>query len=85
MPVRLSPRACHWLMVDAQPVRDYFASNAAYWIEEFQLDGLRLDATQAIHDRSSRHIIADIACRASREAVSSAARPVAPRSGSRSS
>ena len=49
---------------DAQPVRDYFASNAAYWIDEFQLDGLRLDATQAIHDRSSRHIIADLACRA---------------------
>ena len=49
---------------DAQPVRDYFASNAAYWIDEFQLDGLRLDATQAIHDRSPRHIIADIACRA---------------------
>jgi maltooligosyltrehalose trehalohydrolase len=50
--------------LDAGPVRDYFASNAAYWIEEFKLDGLRLDATQTIHDRSPRHIIAEIGCRA---------------------
>ena len=49
---------------DARPVRDYFASNAAYWIDEFHLDGLRLDATQTIHDRSGRHIIGEIGCRA---------------------
>jgi maltooligosyltrehalose trehalohydrolase len=49
---------------DSGPVRDYFASNAAYWIEEFMLDGLRLDATQTIHDRSPRHIITEIGCRA---------------------
>ena len=49
---------------DAAPVRDYFASNAAYWIDEFKLDGLRLDATQTIYDRSARHVIADIGCRA---------------------
>ena len=49
---------------DARPVRDYFASNAAYWIDEFHLDGLRLDATQTIHDRSARHIIGEIGCRA---------------------
>ena len=49
---------------DSREVREYFAGNAAYWIEEFQLDGLRLDATQTIHDRSARHIIAEIGCRA---------------------
>ncbi len=49
---------------DARPVRDYFASNAAYWIDEFHLDGLRLDATQTIHDRSKRHIIPELGCRA---------------------
>src|SRR5262249_44565849 len=27
----------------AGPVREFFASNAAYWIDEFHLDGLRLD------------------------------------------
>ncbi|WP_020562666.1 malto-oligosyltrehalose trehalohydrolase [Methylosarcina fibrata] len=43
------------------PVRDYVLANAAYWIEEFHLDGLRLDATQQIFDSSPRHIIAAIA------------------------
>jgi maltooligosyltrehalose trehalohydrolase len=45
---------------DAQPVRDFVTANAAYWIEEFHLDGLRLDATQNIYDESPRHILADI-------------------------
>ena len=48
----------------AGPVREYFSSNAAYWIDEFRLDGLRLDATQSIHDRSEEHVIALIARRA---------------------
>ena len=33
---------------DAGPVREYFTANAGYWIDEFHLDGLRLDATQQI-------------------------------------
>jgi maltooligosyltrehalose trehalohydrolase len=49
---------------DAQPVRDFFAYNAAYWIDEFQLDGLRLDATQTIHDASPQHVITELGCRA---------------------
>lgn len=44
----------------AAPVREFFVQNARYWIEEFHLDGLRLDATQSIHDASPRHVIADI-------------------------
>ena len=32
------------------PVREFFLTNAGYWIEEFHLDGLRLDATQHIFD-----------------------------------
>jgi maltooligosyltrehalose trehalohydrolase len=48
-------------------VRELFISNAAYWIDELHLDGLRLDATQAIHDRSEDHVIAAIA-RSTREA-----------------
>lgn len=35
-------------------------SNVAYWIRDFHLDGLRLDATQAIIDDSRSHILADI-------------------------
>ncbi|HXK60914.1 MAG TPA: alpha-amylase family glycosyl hydrolase, partial [Acidobacteriota bacterium] len=44
----------------SKPVREFFTSNAAYWIQEFHLDGLRLDATQNIYDSSPRHILADI-------------------------
>ena len=46
---------------NAEPVRDYFSDNAAYWIADYHLDGLRLDATQAIHDSSREHILAVIA------------------------
>jgi maltooligosyltrehalose trehalohydrolase len=42
------------------PVREFFRENAAYWIREFHLDGLRLDATQDIHDSSEPHILAEI-------------------------
>jgi maltooligosyltrehalose trehalohydrolase len=42
------------------PVREFFVSNAQYWIEEFHLDGLRLDATQQIFDKSARHILTEI-------------------------
>jgi maltooligosyltrehalose trehalohydrolase len=50
--------------VNSGPVRDYFSGNAAYWIDEYHLDGLRLDATQSIHDSSDPHIIVDIGRRA---------------------
>jgi maltooligosyltrehalose trehalohydrolase len=42
------------------PVREFFCANAAYWIKEFHLDGLRLDATQSIFDESEKHIVAGI-------------------------
>lgn len=42
------------------PVREFFISNAGYWITEFHLDGLRLDATQSIIDRSPEHVVAEI-------------------------
>ncbi len=50
------------------PVRELFRENAAYWIREFHLDGLRLDATQDIHDESEPHILFEIT-RAAREAA----------------
>jgi maltooligosyltrehalose trehalohydrolase len=43
------------------PVREFFVANAGYWIEEFHLDGLRIDATQDIHDESPEHVLAAIA------------------------
>lgn len=42
----------------AGPVREFVIANACYWIDEFHLDGLRLDATQSMHDSSEKHIIA---------------------------
>jgi maltooligosyltrehalose trehalohydrolase len=48
---------------DAGPVRELFVANAGYWIDEFHIDGLRLDATQSIHDASDDHIVAAIARR----------------------
>ncbi len=45
-------------------VREYFVANAGYWIDEYHLDGLRLDATQTIHDTSAEHVLAAIARRA---------------------
>ncbi|WP_313412269.1 malto-oligosyltrehalose trehalohydrolase, partial [Rhodospirillum rubrum] len=42
-------------------VRAFYLANAGYWIEEFHLDGLRLDATQQIYDRSEPSILAEIA------------------------
>ena len=41
-------------------VRRYFMENALYWVREYHLDGLRLDAVQTIHDDSPRHILAEI-------------------------
>lgn len=45
---------------DASPVREFFATNAAYWVDEFHIDGLRLDATQQIFDASPTHILQEI-------------------------
>jgi malto-oligosyltrehalose trehalohydrolase len=42
-------------------VRDFFVHNALYWVEEFHLDGLRLDAVHAIADDSPTHIVREIA------------------------
>ena len=50
------------------PVREFFISNAGYWIDEFHLDGLRLDATQNIYDASECHILAEITARVRRAA-----------------
>lgn len=47
----------------AKEVREFFIRNACYWVMEFHLDGLRLDATQQIFDASSFHILAELSTR----------------------
>ena len=42
-------------------MREFFVHNALYWIEEFHLDGLRLDAIHAIADDSPTHVVTEIA------------------------
>src|ERR1051325_2499175 len=51
-----------------ESVREFFIENAGYWIDEFHFDGLRLDATQQIHDASPTHVITEIVARAHRAA-----------------
>jgi maltooligosyltrehalose trehalohydrolase len=41
-------------------VRRFVVENALYWIREYHLDGLRLDAVQTIKDDSSQHILQEI-------------------------
>jgi len=53
-------RAINYDGENCEPVRNYVAGNAAYWIREFHLDGLRLDATQAVIDDSEEHIVAEV-------------------------
>jgi maltooligosyltrehalose trehalohydrolase len=45
-------------------VRRFIVENALYWLREYRLDGLRLDAVQTIQDDSQTHIVAEIATRA---------------------
>ena len=57
-------RASAWgdgIAYEQQAVRSFFRDNSLYWLEEYQLDGLRLDAVHAMGDDSSPHILDDIA------------------------
>jgi malto-oligosyltrehalose trehalohydrolase len=44
-------------------VREFVIHNALYWLEEFHIDGLRLDAVHAIRDDSDRHLLTELAQR----------------------
>ncbi len=46
---------------NARTVRDFFIHNALYWLEEYHLDGLRLDAVHAIMDDSNPDILCELA------------------------
>ncbi len=43
--------------------REWAIQNALLWVEEYGIDGLRLDAVQTIHDDSPRHVLAELADR----------------------
>jgi maltooligosyltrehalose trehalohydrolase len=46
---------------DSDEVRRYFIENAAMWLEDFHIDGLRLDAVHAILDASPRPFLLELA------------------------
>ncbi len=54
----------------SRTVRDFFIHNALYWLNEFNFDGLRLDAVNAILDDSTPDILTELA-----DAIRSAAEP----------
>ena len=47
----------------AATVREFIVHNALYWVQEFRLDGLRLDAVHAMLDDSRPHILEEISTR----------------------
>lgn len=51
-----------------QPVREFILANAVYWIKEFHLDGLRVDAADYVMDDSEEHILTAVT-RSVREAA----------------
>jgi maltooligosyltrehalose trehalohydrolase len=45
---------------ESDEVRRFIIDNALYWVTEYHIDGLRIDAVHGIFDFSSRHILAEI-------------------------
>ena len=46
--------------LESRTVRDFFIHNALYWVEEFNFDGLRMDAIHALRDDSEPDIVREI-------------------------
>lgn len=42
-------------------VRNYFIQNALYWLDNYHIDALRLDAIHAIYDLGAKHILQEMA------------------------
>jgi maltooligosyltrehalose trehalohydrolase len=60
---------------DSEGGRRHFVDNARYWVREFHVDGLRLDAIHSIFDTSPTHILTEVA-EAAREEARLLGRPV---------
>ena len=45
---------------DSGPVRNFIISNALYWITEYHIDALRLDAVHGIYDFGANHILQEL-------------------------
>jgi malto-oligosyltrehalose trehalohydrolase len=47
----------------SEAVREFIIQNAIYWIKEYRIDGLRLDAVHAIKDDSEEHLLHELSRR----------------------
>jgi maltooligosyltrehalose trehalohydrolase len=45
---------------ESDPVREFFIDNALFWLRDFHIDALRLDAVHGIFDLSARHFLAEL-------------------------
>ncbi|WP_062111050.1 malto-oligosyltrehalose trehalohydrolase [Aureimonas sp. AU40] len=48
---------------DEAPVREFMIENALYWMNEFRIDGLRLDAIDSIKDTTETPLVKELAAR----------------------
>ncbi|HEY9056662.1 MAG TPA: malto-oligosyltrehalose trehalohydrolase, partial [Aurantimonas sp.] len=48
---------------DEAPVRAFMIENALYWLEEYRIDGLRLDAIDSIEDTTDTPLVEELAAR----------------------
>jgi maltooligosyltrehalose trehalohydrolase len=48
---------------DSDEVRRFVIENACYWVSEFHVDALRLDAIHGIFDFQARHVLAELTAR----------------------
>lgn len=44
----------------SKPVREFVIHNALYWLDEYDLDGLRFDAVHAIIDDGAKHLLDEL-------------------------
>jgi len=48
---------------DSDEVRAFVIGNACYWVREYHVDALRLDAIHGIYDFQARHVLAELTAR----------------------
>jgi len=54
-------RAVNFDGAHSDGVRNFFIENALYWLRDYHIDALRLDAVHAIYDFGAKHFLAELA------------------------